>query len=56
MNIRIHYTCRFSSFNNVRWFKIINQGIYLATNNFTFEECKFLGIILQKNINLKLML
>jgi ubiquinol-cytochrome c reductase cytochrome b subunit len=30
-----------------------NQGIYLATNNFTFEECKLLSIILQKKYKLK---
>jgi len=30
-----------------------NQGINLATNNFTFEECKFLSIILQKKYKLK---
>jgi hypothetical protein len=30
-----------------------NQGICIATNSFTFEECKFLSNILQKKYKLK---
>ena len=29
------------------------QGIYLATNSFTYEECKFLASILTKKYHLK---
>jgi len=29
------------------------QGIYIATNSFTFEECKFLAYTLKNKYNLK---
>jgi len=30
-----------------------NQGVFIATNSFTFEECKFLALILTNKYNLK---
>jgi hypothetical protein len=29
------------------------QGVNLATNSYTYEECNFLAIILKKKYNLK---
>ena len=30
-----------------------NQGIFIATNSFSYEDCKFLASILTKNYKLK---
>jgi LAGLIDADG DNA endonuclease family len=29
------------------------QGVYIATNSYTYEECKFLALIITKKYNLK---